>query len=70
MRNLSAAPAINVKPVIGGVEIAVRYITNAHERYEIRGKLNHILVDLLGGKAPAPEVRVTPTPGPEAPVKA
>ena len=70
MRNLSAAPAINVKPVIGGVEIAVRYITNAHERYEIRAKLNHILVDLLGGKAPAPEVRVTPTPGPEIPLKA
>ena len=70
MRNLSAAPAINVKPVIGGVEIAVRYITNAHDRYDIRAKLNHILVDLLGGKAPAPEVRVTPTPGPEAPVKA
>ena len=70
MRNLSAAPAINVKPVIGGVEIAVRYITNAHERYEIRAKLNHILVDLLGGKAPAPEVRVTPTPGTEASVKA
>jgi small-conductance mechanosensitive channel len=70
MRNLSAAPAINVKPVIGGVEIAVRYITNAHDRYDIRAKLNHILVDLLGGKAPAPEVRVTPTPGPEIPVKA
>jgi small-conductance mechanosensitive channel len=70
MRNLSAAPAINVKPVIGGVEIAVRYITNAHERYEIRAKLNHILVDLLGGKAPAAEVRVTPTPGTEASVKA
>jgi small-conductance mechanosensitive channel len=70
MRNLSAAPAINVKPVIGGVEIAVRYITNAHDRYDIRAKLNHILVDLLGGKAPAPEVRVTPTTGAETPVKA
>ncbi len=70
MRNLSAAPAINVKPVIGGVEIAVRYITNAHDRYDIRARLNHILVDLLGGKAPASEVRVTPTPGPEIPLKA
>jgi small-conductance mechanosensitive channel len=58
MSSLSAAPAINVKPAIGGVEIAVRYITNAHERYQLRAKLNHILVDLLGGKAPVPEVRV------------
>jgi small-conductance mechanosensitive channel len=49
---LSAAPAINVKPVIGGVEIAVRYITRAHERYQLRVKLNHTMVDLLGSKAP------------------
>jgi len=51
MASLSAAPAINVKPVVGGTEIAVRYITQAHERYQLRTKLNHILVDLLGGKA-------------------
>jgi small-conductance mechanosensitive channel len=67
MSSLSAAPAINVKPAIGGVEIAVRYITNAHERYQLRAKLNHILVDLLGGKAPVPEVRVVPAPSTETP---
>ena len=54
MSSLSAAPAINVKPVIGGTEIAVRYVTNAHDRYQLRAKLNHILVDLLGGKPAAP----------------
>jgi small-conductance mechanosensitive channel len=48
---LSAAPAINVKPVIGGTEIAVRYITSAHERYQLRTKLNQAMVDLLGPKA-------------------
>jgi small-conductance mechanosensitive channel len=48
---LSAAPAINVKPVIGGTEIAVRYITSAHERYQLRSKLNQIMVDLLGPQA-------------------
>jgi small-conductance mechanosensitive channel len=67
MSSLSAAPAINVKPAIGGVEISVRYITNAHERYQLRAKLNHILVDLLGGKAPVPEVRVVPAPSTETP---
>jgi small-conductance mechanosensitive channel len=51
MSTLSAAPAINVKPVIGGVEIAVRYITSAHERYQLRSKLNQIMVDLLGPQA-------------------
>ena len=36
LKSLSAAPAINVKPVIGGVQIDVRYITRAHERYQLR----------------------------------
>jgi small-conductance mechanosensitive channel len=67
MSNLSAAPAINVKPVIGGTEIAVRYITNAHDRFEIRAKLNHILVDLLGGKAPAPQVHAVSPSSAETP---
>ena len=50
---LSAAPAINVKPVIGGTEISVRYITRANERSQLRAKLNHAAVDLLGaGIAP------------------
>ncbi len=50
MNALSAAPAINVKPVIGGVEIAVRYITRASERYQLRAKLYQAAVDLLGRK--------------------
>jgi small-conductance mechanosensitive channel len=56
MNSLSAAPAINVRPAIGGTEIAVRYITNAHDRGQMRAKLNHVLVDLLGAKEPAAEV--------------
>jgi small-conductance mechanosensitive channel len=54
MSGLSAAPSINVKPVIGGTEIAVRYITNAHDRFQLRAKLNHVLVDLLGAKPQSP----------------
>src|SRR5437016_843931 len=64
MRALSAAPAINVKPVIGGVEIAVRYITRANERYQLRAKLNQAAVDLLGQKAvppPAAPASVSPS---------
>jgi small-conductance mechanosensitive channel len=48
---LTAAPAINVKPVVGGIEIAVRYITRANERYQLRAKLNQAAVDLLGQEA-------------------
>ena len=54
MTALSAAPAINVRPVIGGVEIAVRYITRANERYQLRAKLYQAAVDLLGQKSPPP----------------
>ena len=66
MGSLSAAPSINVKPVIGGTEIAVRYITQAHERSQLRAKLNQILVDLLGAKASA----TVPTTGAEVPARA
>lgn len=56
MTTLSATPAINVKPVIGGTEISVRYITRVSERSELRAKLNHDAVDLLGsGLAPQPD---------------
>src|SRR5438552_5461819 len=50
MSALSAAPAINVKHVLAGVEIAVRYVTRANERYQLRAKLYQAAVDLLGGK--------------------
>jgi len=65
MNVLSAAPAINVKPVVGGTEVAIRYITKANARYQLRAKLNQAAVDLLGGKAGA-EIK---TPPPEAPAK-
>ncbi len=51
MSGFSAAPAMNVKPVLGGIEVSVRYITRANERYQIRAKLNQAAVELLGGKA-------------------
>src|SRR5579871_510678 len=54
MSSLSAEPAINVRPAIGGTEIAVRYITNAHDRGQMRAKLNQVLVDLLGARELAP----------------
>jgi len=60
MSALSAAPAINVKPVIGGVEIAVRYVTRANERYRLRAKLYQAAVDLLGGK----NLHLPPAPAP------
>jgi small-conductance mechanosensitive channel len=50
----SGTPGVNVKPVVGGVEIAVRYITRANERFLVRAKLYQAAVDLLGAKAVTP----------------
>jgi small-conductance mechanosensitive channel len=47
-----AAPALSVKPVIGGTEVSVRYIASANERSQLRAKLNHAAVDLLGAALP------------------
>jgi small-conductance mechanosensitive channel len=49
----SGTPGVNVKPVVGGVEIAVRYITRANERFLVRAKLFQAAVDLLGAKPQA-----------------
>jgi len=46
----SGTPGVNVKPIAGGVEIAVRYITRANERFLVRAKLYQAAVDLLGAK--------------------
>jgi small-conductance mechanosensitive channel len=50
MRALSAAPAINVKPVSGGIEIAVRFITRASERYKLRSKLYQTAMSSISKK--------------------
>lgn len=54
LSSLSAAPAISMKPVVGGIEVAVRYVTRANDRYALRSKLNQSAVELLGGKVPQP----------------
>lgn len=52
MGSISVAPAISVKPVVGGVEVSVRYVTRANERYMLRSKLYQEAVELLGGRQP------------------
>jgi len=37
--------------VIGGIEISVRYVTRANERYQLRAKLYEAAVGMLGQKA-------------------
>jgi small-conductance mechanosensitive channel len=62
---LSAAPAINLKPVGGGVEIAVRYITRASERYAMRSRLYQAAVNLISRKDAQGPVSVSEKPEPK-----
>jgi len=58
----SADPSINLRPVLGGIELSVRYITQANQRSQLRTRLNQAAVELLGkrnvksvpARAPAP----------------
>jgi small-conductance mechanosensitive channel len=52
MGAIPAAPALSVRPVIGGTEVSVRYIASANERSQLRARLNHAAVDLLGAALP------------------
>ncbi len=49
--SLSSEPGIAVRPISGGVEIAVRYVTKASERYALRAKLYQSAVQLLAQPA-------------------
>jgi small-conductance mechanosensitive channel len=50
-KSLTAAPAIHLRPTAGGVEMQIRYITSANERYVTRSKLYEKIVGLLRGQA-------------------
>ncbi|HTT71918.1 MAG TPA: mechanosensitive ion channel domain-containing protein [Anaeromyxobacteraceae bacterium] len=50
VKSFSAVPGFTVVPTASGVEIHVRYITRAPERYEARRRLYQEVVALLHGK--------------------
>ena len=51
--SVSAAPAVNLRPTTAGVEVHVRYITRAQERFATRTHLYQALLELLHRRMPA-----------------
>jgi small-conductance mechanosensitive channel len=47
VQTFAAAPAINVRPTNLGVNLVVRYVVNAHNRYAVRTRLYEKIVELL-----------------------
>ncbi len=50
VQSLSVAPAPHLRPTAGGLEMHVRYITSANERYSMRARLYEEIVGLLHGE--------------------
>ncbi len=48
---LTVSPAIHLRPTGGGVELQIRYVTSASERYVTRSNLYEKIVGLLRGEA-------------------
>src|SRR5579862_7224261 len=59
MHSFSAAPAINLRPTGGGIELHVRYITRAYERQTRRTQLYSAIVELMHHKAEIPAANAT-----------
>ncbi len=55
-KSLTVSPAIHLRPTASGVEMQIRYITSANERYVTRSKLYEKIVRLLRGETKPPPV--------------
>ncbi len=51
LQSLSVVPAIHLRPTGAGVEMQVRYITSANERYATRSRMYEKIVGLMQGDA-------------------
>jgi small-conductance mechanosensitive channel len=47
LSRVSAQPIVTMRPSSSGVEVDVRYVTRAADRYELRNRLNQDLIDML-----------------------
>jgi small-conductance mechanosensitive channel len=55
----SAAPGIVIRPATGGVEVAVRYVTRASDRYKLRTRLYQTAVQMLSRPASSERLQMT-----------
>ena len=62
VQTTSAAPAINVRPTNLGINMVVRYVVQAHDRYAVRTRLYQKIVGALQGKSIAQDSTETRVP--------
>lgn len=54
LSQFSAIPAVNLRPAAAGVDILVRYVTRAADRFEVRNRLYQCVLDVLRKPTPQP----------------
>jgi hypothetical protein len=64
LSRFSATPVVNLRPTAAGIDLNVRYVTRASERFDVRNRLYQDLVDLLHEPPKAnPSDESQPSPG-------
>ncbi len=62
LSRFSAAPVVNLRPSGTGIELLIRYVTRASERFGVRNRLYQQVIELMhkeGTEATADEIRVS-----------
>ena len=59
VREFSAKPAVDLRPGAGGLDVTIRYITRAPQRYEVKSRLLQLIVGLLHQPAAARSGQLT-----------
>ena len=54
LSQFSATPSVNLRPAASGVDLVVRYVTSASDRYDVRNRLYKRVVDILHQAAELP----------------
>jgi hypothetical protein len=55
LSQFTAEPTVNLRPSGAGVDVLVRYVTRASDRYEMRNRLFQRVLDVLRKPEPAAE---------------
>lgn len=50
LTKFNAAPAVDLRPAASGIDVVVRYVTRASERFEVRNKIFEAVVQLMNAK--------------------
>lgn len=57
----SAAPVVDLRPAVAGINVHVRYVIRASERFEVRNRLYRTVVDLLQQERSAEQGQPVPS---------